>query len=322
MGWALVFQELAAKKADDGVIFAVTPSNRMMELFFYARTLIKVRSRQFSGDQLDRIFREGSFEKATFSAMAINPDRIEPEVIERFFPYYAAEAISPDRTVPRDRVRLIRLMGYLSGLGSVEGSRACAVMADRVQLLHPEFSLDRGELQNRIAHAPDRIGLNPDVLNAADVPDNPAEVIGWVFRHRVATDPLMEAIFLHYLFFGEAFARIYPAVVRRSGMEEKSGFARILLPVDLQVPAFRSVVLYRDRDFLIQLPAHAQRGQVEKKPVVLTGEAHMASAYDSALHVSAGRKSVEVALTPQDIGTARLQVGGGVNVVFLDEHVV
>jgi len=321
MGWNRIFDELADRKTNEGVFFAVTPANRLVELFFYARTLVKVRARQFSSDQLDVLLHEGKFSKITFSPMSVKPESIDPQVIGRYFHLITDHVLSPEGTIPQDRVCLIRLMRYLDSLDTEDGYRAVCVMAEQIQRLDPAFSLDAKTIRTRIDHAHEELGFALPVLDSRDVPDETKGMLGWMFSHRITNDSLMESIFLHYLFFGVSFARIHTAVVGSGAPDEKTGGARVIVPAGLTLQPFQSALIYRGADFLTHVRAQVQTAMLEKKPAMLSGEAGIASAGGGRGISSSVGRNIELVLSPRDIGASRLQIGGLVNVIFSDSAV-
>jgi len=322
MGWNRIFDELADRKTNEGVFFAVTAANRLVELFFYAKTLVKVRARQFNSDQLDALFRTGDFSKITFSPMSVKTESIDPQAIERYFPAIVDYVLSPENTVPQDRICLVRLMRCLDSLGTEDGYRAVCVMAEQIQRLNPAFSLDVKTIRTRIDHAHEALGFAIPVIDSRDVPGQAKDVLGWVFSHKITNDSLMESIFLHYLFFGVSFARIHTAVVGSGTPDEKVGGARVIVPAGITLQPFQSALIYRGADFLAHVRAQVQTAMLEKKPTMLSGEAGIASVGGGRRDTfSSAGKNIELVLSPRDIGASRLQIGGQVNVIFSDSAV-
>jgi hypothetical protein len=319
MGWNLIYEEFAKRKTSEGVFFVLTPANRLVELFFYAKTLVKVRARQFSSEQLDEFFKASAFSKVTFSPMPVKTESIDPEVILHYFPYVAENLLVSELTTSVDRINLIELLRYLDSRDCEKCKQAIDVMTDCMRRLYPDFSLDPKTIRERVAKAHEILGAPIPGVNIYDISDDMGRsVVSRIFERHITDDAFLKTVFMHYLFFGAALCKIYQAIVGNGGADAQASGAKVLVPAGFVLPSFRSIRIYRGGDFLLHIPAYAEPAKNESNFSMLSGEAKIASGAALGGMRNSEKKDIEVLLSPQDISVARLQIGHRVNVIFSD----
>lgn len=312
MSWARIYEEFHKRNTGDGVVFAVTSSNRLVELFFYGRVLVKVRSRQMPADQLSEVLRIGDFGKINYTALAVKPEHIDPCIIRNYLPATAQHVFAVDHTTPFERIRFVRLVVHLKQLGTTEGVLAGSTLSEQMVKHSEGFSFRKVDIQKRLDSALDVLGFMVPSLSRESIPDSNDEVLDWIFRRPLTQDVRMETLILHYLLWGVAFAVVHPAQISGKKIEGKPGHAHVIIPSNISVGHFEAMHLYRGLDFVGQLSASRL---VEKKAEMLSGEARLASSWSAH---AAGNSSgdIEIRLTRKDLSSLGLSVGDGINVIF------
>jgi hypothetical protein len=304
-----IYNELHKNKASDGMVFAVTDNNNLVEFHFLSNVIVKLRARRIAIEELQCQLQNSGFSRTNYYGSVIKADEIEPEIIRRFFPVSAGYILKKTEDNLPERIQLLRLIARI-GRSVKSGTSLCDMMAEEITKHCPAFSLRRQDLQKRLDEFAEIFSFRIPSLNSQSVPEGISSILEWVFNRPIANESAMESAILNYLFFGSASPRIYSATVcvMNSG-EAEAGVARI--NGSIEAGQFGAVNIYRGADLLGELRV---KRFSPAEPAMFSVDARLISSMSSRRMNSSA--DIEIEVSRKDMSDFHLRMGDSVKLIF------